>query len=123
MSLGSSDVAPIVATSEIVDPRHAMSADGTPSLRGIRSHDVDIRTLPKTIGRTRREALRFLATPAGERWRHRAAWVLVVALPLAFRIPVLGKHWALRFLELAGGAAILVKLGQAVRDWEPSPAG
>ena len=97
--------------------------DGLPSLQGIRSHDVDIRTLPKTIGRTRREALRFLATPAGERWRHRAAWVLVVALPLAFRIPVLGKHWALRFLELAGGAAILVKLGQAVRDWEPSPAG
>jgi hypothetical protein len=84
---------------------------------------VDIRTLPENIGRKRREALRFLASPAGERWRRRAAWVLVVALPLAFRIPVLRKHWALRLLELAGGAAILVKLGQAVRDWEPSPAG
>ena len=85
--------------------------------------DVDIRTLPETIARTRRDALQFLASPAGERWRRRAAWVLVVALPLAFRIPLLRKHWALRFLELAGGAAILVKLGQAVRDWEPSPAG
>ncbi|MGZ4209520.1 MAG: hypothetical protein ACXVQX_02900 [Actinomycetota bacterium] len=46
-----------------------------------------------------------------------------MALPLAFQIPVLRKHWALRLLELAGGAAILVKLGEAVRDWEPSPAG
>jgi hypothetical protein len=26
-------------------------------------------------------------------------------------------------LELAGGTAILVKLGQAVRDWEPSAVG
>jgi len=84
---------------------------------------VEIRTLPETIGLRRQEALRFLASPAGERWRSRAAWVLVVALPLAFRIPILRKHWVLRFLELAGGAAILVKLGQAVRDWEPSPAG
>jgi hypothetical protein len=90
---------------------------------GVAFHGVDIRALPETIGRRRREALQFLATPAGERWRDRAAWVLVVALPLAFRIPVLRKHWALRFLELAGGAAILVKLGQAVRDWEPSIAG
>ncbi|MDP9340504.1 MAG: hypothetical protein M3Q23_00010 [Actinomycetota bacterium] len=84
---------------------------------------MDIRTLPEAIRRRRREALQFLASPSGERWRRRMAWVLVVALPLAFRIPLLRKHWALRLLELAGGAAILVKLGQAVRDWEPSPAG
>ena len=96
---------------------------GETARRRIPSEDVDIRTLPETIARARRDALQFLASPAGERWRRRAAWVLVVALPLAFRIPVLRKHWALRFLELAGGAAILVKLGQAVRDWEPSPAG
>jgi hypothetical protein len=82
---------------------------------------MDMRTLPDTIGRKREEALRFLASPAGERWRHRAAWVMIVALPIAFRIPGLRRHWALRLLELAGGAAILVKLGQAVRDWEPSP--
>jgi hypothetical protein len=82
---------------------------------------MDITTLPKAIGRRREQALQFLASPAGERWRHRAAWVLVVALPLVFRIPALRRHWALRLLELAGGAAVLVKLGQAVRDWQPSP--
>ena len=84
---------------------------------------MEIRTLPEAIGRRRQEAIRFLASPAGEQWRRRAAWVMVVALPLAFKIPVLRRHWALRFLELVGGAAILVKLGQAVRDWEPEPAG
>jgi hypothetical protein len=84
---------------------------------------MDIRTLPQTIRRGREEALRFLASPAGERWRLRAAWVMVVALPLVFRIPVLRRHWALRFLELVGGAAVLAKLGKAVRDWEPSAAG
>ena len=74
-------------------------------------------------GRRRQEALHFLASPAGERWRRRAAWVLIVVLPVAFRIPALRRHWALRLLEIAGGAAVLVKLGQAVRDWTPLPAG
>jgi hypothetical protein len=49
--------------------------------------------------------------------------LLIVVLPLAFRIPALRRHWALRLLEIAGGAAVLVKLGQAVRDWTPLPAG
>jgi hypothetical protein len=44
---------------------------------------------------------------------------MIVALPLVFRVPGLRKHWAIRLLELAGGAAILVKLGEAVRDWQP----
>jgi hypothetical protein len=48
---------------------------------------------------------------------------MVVALPLVFRIPVLRRHWALRLLKLVGGAAVLGKLGKAVRDWEPSAAG
>jgi hypothetical protein len=84
---------------------------------------MDIRTLPEAIQRRRSEALRYLASPAGERFRHRAAWVLVVALPLVFRIPALRRHWAIRLLEFAGGAAILVKLGRAVRDWQPLPTG
>ena len=84
---------------------------------------MELPTLPEVIRRRREQALRFLASPAGERWRRRTAWVLVVALPLVFRIPALRRHWALRLLEFAGGAAVLVKLGQAVRDWQPSPAG
>ena len=84
---------------------------------------MDLRILPEAIDRRRQEALHFLASPAGERWRRRAAWVLIVVLPVAFRIPAVRRHWALRLLEIAGGAAVLVKLGQAVRDWTPLPAG
>jgi hypothetical protein len=83
---------------------------------------MDIRTLPVAVERKRREALRFLASPSGEMWRRRAGWFLIAALPLVFRIPALRRHWALRLLELAGGAAVLVKLGEAVRDWQPSPS-
>ena len=82
---------------------------------------MNIRVLPEAIERRRATGLRFLGSPAGERWRHRTAWLLVVGLPLVFRIPVLRKHWAIRLLELAGGAAILVKLGDAVRTWQPVP--
>ena len=82
---------------------------------------MDVHGVPELIERRRQDALRFLASPAGERWRRRTAWFLVFALPLVFRIPALRRHWAVRLLELAGGAAVLVKLGQAVRDWQPSP--
>ncbi len=67
----------------------------------------------------RQDAKRFLASPEGVRWRRRAGWLLIVGLPLVFRLPGLRKHWALRVLELAGGAAVLIKLGEAIRDWDP----
>jgi hypothetical protein len=78
------------------------------------------RRLPTSIRALRERALEFLASPAGERFRHRGAWLLIVALPLVFRLPALRRHWALRILELAGGAAVLVRLGEAIRDWTPS---
>jgi hypothetical protein len=76
--------------------------------------------LPSPIRSLRERALGFVASPAGERYRHRGAWLLIVALPLVFRLPALRKHWAVRILELAGGAALLVRLGEAVRDWTPA---
>jgi hypothetical protein len=78
--------------------------------------------LPSRLEALRREALRFLASPSGARARRAVAWALIVALPVVFRIPRLRRHWAVRLLELAGGAAVLVKLGEAVRDWQPGPA-
>jgi hypothetical protein len=83
---------------------------------------MDLEGLPSRIASLRRDALRFLASPAGERMRHRAAWVLIVALPFVFRVPRLRRHWAIRLLELAGGATVLVRLGEAIRDWQPQPA-
>ncbi len=63
----------------------------------------------------------WLATPAGRRFRKRAARVILVGTPLLFRHRFFRSTWPGRIIELTGGAALLVKLAEAIRDWEPSP--
>jgi len=66
------------------------------------------------------ESLReYLASPAGRRTRRVVGTALILGSPLLFRMPGLRRHWALRLAELAGGAALLVALGERLRDWEP----
>ncbi len=62
----------------------------------------------------------FLDSPAGRRLRRLLAGVAIVGTPLLFRLPVLKRYPLLRALEIAGGAALLVKFAEALRDWEPT---
>jgi hypothetical protein len=62
----------------------------------------------------------FLDSPAGRRARRILAATAIVTAPLVFRIPGLKRYPLLRALELAGGAALVVKFAEAIRDWEPS---
>jgi hypothetical protein len=62
----------------------------------------------------------FLDSPAGRRFRRFLAGAAVVAAPLLFRLPALKRYPLLRVLELAGGAALVVKFAEALRDWEPT---
>jgi hypothetical protein len=62
----------------------------------------------------------FLDSPAGRRARRILAATAIVTAPLLFRIPGLKRYPLLRALELAGGAALLVRFAEALRDWEPS---
>ena len=64
----------------------------------------------------------WLATPNGRRFRQIVARTLLVASPLLFRHRFFRASWTGRIIELAGGAAILVKLAEAIRDWEPEPS-
>jgi len=64
----------------------------------------------------------WLASPAGQLFRKRAARVILVATPLLFRRRVVRALGPGRIIELAGGAALLVKLAEAIRDWEPGLA-
>jgi hypothetical protein len=66
---------------EGVCPGGADSRGDGPPPGHVTSLEVDIRTLPEAIRRRRREALQFLASPNGERWRRRMAWVLVLPCP------------------------------------------
>ncbi len=62
----------------------------------------------------------FLDSPAGRRFRRLLAGAAIIGAPLLFRLPVLKRSPLLRALELAGGAALLVKFAEALRDWEPT---
>ncbi|HYG71093.1 MAG TPA: hypothetical protein VEC15_02250 [Actinomycetota bacterium] len=65
------------------------------------------------------EAVAWLDSPRGRRYRALAARGLVLAAPMIlkhpfFRTPV-GK-----VVALAGGASLVEKVADAIRDWEPS---
>ena len=66
------------------------------------------------------EVADFLDSPAGRRLRRLLAGAAIVGAPLLFRLPLLKRSPLLRALELAGGAALLVKFAEALRDWEPT---
>ena len=67
------------------------------------------------------QARAWLGTPNGRRFRQVMARALLVASPLLFRHRFFRATWTGRIIELAGGAALLVKLAEAIRDWEPEP--
>ena len=63
----------------------------------------------------------YAASPSGRRMRRTIGTVLILGSPLFFRLPGLRRHPVLRIVEVLGGAALLVALGERLRDWEPGP--
>jgi hypothetical protein len=82
--------------------------------------DAGVRRIGDRIEITVREIEDFLDSPAGRRLRTLIAGAAIVGAPLLFRIPLLRRYPLLRALELLGGAAIVVKFAEALRDWEPT---
>jgi hypothetical protein len=72
-----------------------------------------------TIDHAGRQALDYLASPAGLRLRRALAAGIVVGAPVIFRLPVLRRHPVIRFLDLIGGTAALIALARVIREWEP----
>ena len=67
------------------------------------------------------EARDWLASPQGRFLRSLAARLLIVSVPLIVRHPFF-KTPIGRLVEVAGGAAVLIKLAEFLRDWDPQPA-
>jgi hypothetical protein len=65
------------------------------------------------------EIRRYLATPEGRALRRRIAQVAIIGAPLLFRLKFIRNHPVGRLLGVVGGAALVVKLAEALRDWEP----
>lgn len=84
------------------------------------------RTTPKSVRRVggrieiaAEEVQKFMASDSGRTFRRMLAGGLVLAAPLLFRTPVVRRFPWIRYLEVVGGAAIIVKLAEKLRDWEP----
>ena len=61
----------------------------------------------------------WLATPQGKRFRQLFARVLILGSPFIFRMRMMKLSPIGRMIEFAGGAAVLIKLAEIIRDWEP----
>jgi len=61
----------------------------------------------------------FLASPAGRRFRGYLATGLVVAAPLILRHPFFRTPLG-RAVQVAGAVALLPKLADRIREWDPS---
>jgi hypothetical protein len=66
------------------------------------------------------ELVSFLESPAGRRLRRYLATALIVSVPIVLRIPGLRRSPIGRLIEVGGGAALVVKLAELIRDWERS---
>ena len=66
------------------------------------------------------ELAEFLDSPTGRRLRGMFATGLIVSVPLVMRIPGLRRSPIGRLIEVTGGAAIVMAIAEAVRDWERS---
>lgn len=61
----------------------------------------------------------LMASETGRRLRRLLAGGVILAAPLIFRSPGLRRYPLFRALELIGGVALVIKLAEALRDWEP----
>jgi hypothetical protein len=65
------------------------------------------------------EVRAYLASPEGQRLRKRTAQVLILTAPFLARSKFLGRSPVGKAIGLLGGAALIIKLAEALRDWEP----
>jgi hypothetical protein len=66
------------------------------------------------------DVLEFLDSPAGRRFRRTLATGLIISVPLLMRLPGVRATPIGRLLSATGGAALVVKAAEAIRDWERS---
>jgi len=85
--------------------------------------NAQLRELADRIDSTVDELLAFLDSPTGRRLRRYLATGLIVSVPMVMRLPWLKRTPIGKLIELGGGAALLVKVAEVIRDWERDQAG
>jgi hypothetical protein len=91
------------------------------STRAVRKIEMDqlVRELEDAVVAGVDATKAWLDSPQGRRYREYAARALVVTAPIVLKHPFF-KTPIGRLVELAGGAALLLKVADVIRDWEPA---
>jgi hypothetical protein len=78
-------------------------------------------TVRDDVQRGVNDVLTYLASPRGKELRSKLAMGVITVAPLIARSPAVRRNPVLRLLGVAGAAAVVVKVAEAVRDWDPQP--
>jgi hypothetical protein len=62
---------------------------------------------------------RYLASEKGRQLRRALALGLITGAPMLVKLPWVKNTPLGRLLVFAGGAALIIKVGEALRDWDP----
>jgi hypothetical protein len=84
--------------------------------------DTYITQMSERLHASTEEVISFLESPGGKRLRSMISTGLIVSVPLVMRIPGLRKTFVGRAVEMVGGAALVIKLAELIRDWEREQA-
>lgn len=85
--------------------------------------NVQLQEIADRLDTSVEEVLAFLDSPSGRRLRKRLATGLILSVPLVMRLPWLRRSPIGKLIELGGGAALVVKVAELIRDWERTQAG
>ena len=77
--------------------------------------------ITERIDTTAEELIAFFDSPGGRRLRRWLATGLILSVPFVMRIPWLRRSPLGKIVEVTGGAALLVKVAEMIRDWEHNP--
>jgi hypothetical protein len=78
-----------------------------------------IEQVRKEVSEAAEAVVDYLDSPEGRRLRSKVASGLIFAAPLVSRLPIVKRTPVGRAISLLGGAALVVKAAEMIRDWEP----
>ena len=86
-------------------------------MRPMRSPTIE--QVRKEVSEAAEAVVDYLDSPEGRRLRSKVASGLIFAAPLVSRLPIVKRTPVGRAISLLGGAALVVKAAEMIRDWEP----
>ena len=84
-----------------------------------RASTARLRRIGDRIHISAEEIQALMSSDTGRTLRRWFAGGVIVLAPLIFRSPGLRRYPLFRALEVVGGVALVIKLAEALRDWEP----